>query len=64
MSATHTRTKLRMGLISPKRSPEGGGVTSDELDILLSDEPEANEPSRRPSRVKLRRCKKTSPKKS
>lgn len=62
MGASHTRTKLRMGMISRKRRSEVG-VTNDELDILLSDEPEANEPSRRPSRIKLR-GKKTSPKKS
>lgn len=61
METTHTRTKLRMGLIFRTR-PSEDGVTNDELDILLSDEPEANKPSRRLSRIKLR-GKKTSPQK-
>lgn len=50
-----------MGLIFRTR-PSEDGVTNDELDILLSDEPEANKPSRRLSRIKLR-GKKTSPQK-
>jgi hypothetical protein len=52
-----------MGLISPKRESEGGGVTNEELDLLLEDEPRVDKPPRRPSRLKCR-DKKTSSKKS
>jgi hypothetical protein len=52
-----------MGLISPMRQPDGDGVTNDELDVLLTDEPCPEKQPSRPFRLKIRR-KKTAPKKS
>ena len=50
MNGTPTRTKLRLGLVSPK-SKLGDGVTTEELDELLSHEP-LDEAPQKPARLK------------
>jgi len=51
MNGTPTRTKLRLGLVSPK-SKLGDGVTNEELDELLFHEPSLDDAPQKPARLK------------
>jgi len=51
MNGAPTRTKLRLGLVSPK-SKLGDGVTNEELDELLSHEPSLDDAPQKPARLK------------
>jgi hypothetical protein len=52
MDSRPTRTRLRLGLVSPKSASRQNGVTDEELEVLLVNEPCANGQSVKPDTKK------------